>query len=123
MSKIEKKTLFFQVRISPSEKLKMERIKRELNIPLSVLFRAWLKDLEEMEKYFLIGCGYYRKIFIELNKIGNNINQIARKVNAENKVGEEVLKKLDEIYKELKNIRQKIGGLDLISSKNSYENK
>lgn len=43
----------------------------------------------------------------EINYIGNNINQIARKVNAENKVSqnqlEEIFHLLGEIYREVKN--------------------
>lgn len=43
----------------------------------------------------------------EINYIGNNINQIARKVNAENKVSQnqldEIFHLLGEIYREVKN--------------------
>lgn len=43
----------------------------------------------------------------EINAVGNNINQIARKVNTENSVNqaqlEEILHLLGEIYREVKN--------------------
>ena len=43
----------------------------------------------------------------EINAIGNNINQIARKVNSENHVSlsqlEEIMRLLAEIYREVKN--------------------
>lgn len=43
----------------------------------------------------------------EINYIGNNINQIAKKVNSENRVNqsqlEEILHLLGEIYREVKN--------------------
>ncbi len=43
----------------------------------------------------------------EVNYIGNNINQIAKKVNSENRVSqsqlEEIMRLLGEIYREVKN--------------------
>lgn len=43
----------------------------------------------------------------EVNYIGNNINQIAKKVNSENRVNqsqlEEIMRLLGEIYREVKN--------------------
>ena len=43
----------------------------------------------------------------EINAVGNNINQIARKVNTENRVSQEQLNELfrllGEIYREVKN--------------------
>lgn len=47
------------------------------------------------------------RLIREINAVGNNINQIARKVNTENSVNqaqlEEILRLLGEIYREVKN--------------------
>ncbi len=111
MSKKEKRVYKISIRVSPTEREKLNQIREKLNITISELFRTWLEDATKMIDYVLLRCKYYRKIFVELNKIGNNINQIARKVNANDKVSLAILKELEKIYEEMKEIRRQMGGL------------
>jgi len=64
-----------------TEKKLKEKIKRESkksNLSMSEYINRQLKN----KNIVVIECG--KEIFFELNKIGNNLNQIARKLNTDN---------------------------------------
>ncbi len=103
------------IRFSDDERAFLEKEAREKNITLSDVIRLKLfsyrkKELENQECEKL-----YQYILYNINRIGNNINQIARHVNASREIDIKVLEELSNVEDRLTEILKEI----LSQSRNS----
>jgi len=109
---MREKTVRKTVRFSPEEAEKLELIAKSKGITVSELIRASVFKLnipnritpEKLAKRDKL----FRKFLYETNKIGVNINQIARYCNKYREVDALVLEKLIEIEKDLKELLNRI---------------
>jgi len=111
MTKVKKKparTFRKTVRFTEDEVKRLEAIAKAKGIPVSELIRKKVLDLpipdrispEKLAKRLK----EFRKLLYEVNKIGVNLNQIARYCNKYREVDCEVLAQLIEIKRELKTL-------------------
>lgn len=109
-SKAQKRVFRKTVRFTEDEVKRLEQIAEAKGIPVSELIRKKVLDLpipdrispEKLAKRL----EEFRKLLYEVNKIGVNINQIARYCNKYREVDCEVLAQLIEIRRELKALVQ-----------------
>jgi ribosome maturation protein Sdo1 len=92
----EKRTKIVTMRLTPSEKEKLDQIVSENNV----------KNLSEFMRQIVLTGQYknidkcrnnYEKFLYELNRIGNNLNQIAKQCNINKSVDIQVLEQLARI--------------------------
>ena len=95
-------SIHFRLDKKLKEKIKLES--KKSNLTMSKYINNCLKN----KSIIVIENG--KEIYYELNKIGNNINQIAKKLNS-NIATSSDLKTLDNISKELANIWQLLNSL------------
>ncbi len=73
-----KKKAFLSVRMAPEERERLLRLCRESGLSVSALIRSRIDGVEirprEPEEL--------HDLYVEINRIGNNVNQIARACNA-----------------------------------------
>lgn len=90
---MNKKDKFIHLKVTSDERLAYIDMANNLNMPLSQLIRLRLADTQPPNK----------QLQYEINKIGNNLNQIARALNAnERKI--DILKEMIEIENILKDL-------------------
>lgn len=91
----EKRTENIKVRLTPSEKEKLQNIITENNIKnisdfiRQIVLTGKFKTTQQAQNY--------ERFLYEVNKIGNNLNQIARLCNINKEVDIRVLEKLSKI--------------------------
>lgn len=96
-----KKSKIVSIRLNKSEMKEFEKLSQEAQMSISKFFKeSALKAIIIKPNKDLIG------IISGMNRIGNNLNQIARKVNANFYIGDSaiLLNELKEIDSTLKNI-------------------
>ncbi|HMM32022.1 MAG TPA: MobC family plasmid mobilization relaxosome protein [Clostridia bacterium] len=69
---------FLSVRMSAAERQKLDALCRASNLSVSALVRKLLNGTKIQENR----AKDFKALYTEINRIGNNINQIARSVNA-----------------------------------------
>ena len=99
---MRKRNRRLDVRLSDGEDIKLNSLMLETGLTASQLIRSMILQTEIRTK----PLENSPKLLRELNAIGNNINQIARKSNAYDKVSQaeisEIRKMLSDIYGEVK---------------------
>jgi hypothetical protein len=91
----EKRTKIVTMRLTPSEKEKLQNIITENNIKnisdfiRQIVLTGKFKTTQQAQNY--------ERLLYEINKIGNNLNQIARLCNIDKQVDIRVLEKLSRI--------------------------
>ena len=108
------KTEILRVRMTPMEKAALSRQANDQHKTMSEYIRSIAKCPPEVTRDEFEGS--ILQMIYEINKIGVNINQIAKKYNEHNYVepSEELLCKLDEVYGMMKHtIRIMKGGKDV----------
>jgi len=98
-----------------SEELELFREKaKKKNMTISDLVRtSVLSEKHARRKSF--ECEYVKKIYYELNKIGTNINQIAKRCNTQREIDLAVLEELAEIEDYLSLIAEACKNADKLS--------
>ena len=97
MSEIKNKTISF--RLTPTEKEKLDNLVKEYQVKnvsdfiRQVVLTGKFKTTKQAQNY--------ERLLYEINKIGNNINQIAKHCNIEKQVDIKVLEQLAKIEEEL----------------------
>lgn len=98
-----KKSKMFSLKVSPEEIDKWRELARDHDIPLSELIRVRLADTQPASrprpKSHFLPPKVDHKLILQVAAIGNNLNQIARRVNSGEKVS--VLTELVAIEKSL----------------------
>lgn len=94
----EKRTENIKVRLTPSEKEKLQNIITKNNIKnISDFIRQIVLTGEFKTTQHQQTQQNYERLLYEINKIGNNLNQIARQCNINKEVDIRVLEKLSKI--------------------------
>lgn len=101
-----KKDVSIHFRLSSNLKEKIKRESEKSNMTMSKYINYCLNN----KSIIVLENG--KEIFYELNKIGNNINQIARKLNSNIATNNDI-KNLENIEQELKRIWQLLNSLKL----------
>ncbi len=99
-----KKDVSIHFRLSSDLKEKIKRESEKSNMTMSQYINSCLNN----KSIVIIENG--KEIYFELNKIGNNINQIARKLNSNIATNSDI-ENLDNIGKELRKIWQLLNSL------------
>lgn len=99
-----KKDVSIHFRLSSDLKEKIKRESEKSNMTMSQYINSCLNN----KSIVIIENG--KEIYFELNKIGNNINQIARKLNSNIATNSDI-ENLDNIGKELRRIWQLLNSL------------
>ena len=81
------------IRLTPEAEEKLEELTRESGMKPSEVVRELILN----GKVAKCDCEEYRKILYHLSRIGNNINQIAKKANLEKELDEKILNELKKI--------------------------
>lgn len=91
------------IRLTDNEKNYLQRQADNAGLKMEPFIRKLIMGIEILPR----PPDNIAQLIREINAVGNNINQIARKVNTENSVNqaqlEEILHLLGEIYREVKN--------------------
>ena len=88
------------IRFTESEIEQIEKKLKEHNLSFSEFARNAILGKKINSKISI-------KLVYEINKIGNNLNQIAKRVNTLKKIDNEVLTKLIDIDKKLEGLKEK----------------
>ncbi len=73
-----KKDLMVSVRLTSEERKRLDEICAISGLSVSTIFRKWLAEEKIQQKR----PEEIHDLYVAINRIGNNINQIARKANA-----------------------------------------
>lgn len=91
--------------LKPEEYEKIKQIAQENNLTLSSYVRKILNMENELDNKKDIDIEKLKLIY-ELNKIGNNLNQIAKRVNINKIIDFKVFEQLEKIEEELRRLRK-----------------
>lgn len=91
--------------LTPDEYEKIKQIAEENNLKLSSYVRKVLNMENKLDNKKEIDKDKLKLIY-ELNKIGNNLNQIAKKVNFNKFLDVEVFEQLEKIEEEIRGLRK-----------------
>lgn len=72
------KDYFLSVRLKPTEHLKLKQLCRDSGLPVSTVIRKLIAGAEVRPRR----TKELKELYLAVNRIGTNINQIARKTNA-----------------------------------------
>ena len=110
-NKAQKRIYRKTVRFTEDEVKRLEQVAEAKGIPVSELIRKKVLDLPIPERIsperLAKKSEEFRKFLYEINKIGVNINQIARYCNQYREVDCEVLARLIEIREDLRDLLDK----------------
>lgn len=87
--------------INEAQDKKLKLLKQELGLNYGQIFRAVID-----RDYLYINL--YNKICHELNKQGNNLNQIARHINTDKEIDKQILVELSKIREKQEQIRERL---------------
>lgn len=97
------KTCFLSVRMTASERAHLDQLAKKSGLSLSNTIRACINGTEIRERQ----APEIRQLYTEVNRIGTNINQIARRINGgigtEEDV-ERILSLLQKVYHQMERI-------------------
>ena len=99
----EKKETDFHLRLTPKEKVRLQRRANEAKMPLS----RYLLEMGLTGK--IVNYDYLLKCFLQMRRIGNNINQLAHQANARGAAtGDEITEALHLVRQATRLVRERL---------------
>lgn len=94
---MQKKSVTKNVRFTPDEMKYIEKKSNELNMTTS----KFIRTISLKGEILKLENPEYRNIILEMNRIGTNINQIARRLNETGSLYYDDVKNIKEVHEEL----------------------